>query len=137
MSAPVVPDSHAHLLEGAHVAQLATVRPDGSPQCNPVWFSWDGAHLFLSQVATTRKLRNMRREPRVSLVVVDPNNPFHYLEVRGEVDTIEPDQGLVFLASLTERYLPPDRRAQLPVEDRVVVRIRPTALAKELGYGAG
>jgi len=130
-----VPESHRELLARPLVATLATVRPDGTPQCNPVWFDWDGTHLRLSQESSVRKLRNMRADPHVSLVVVDPGNAYHYLEVRGVVDAIEPDEGSAFLGSLAARYLP-GRSPGFPEDERrVVVRIRPTGVAHEQGRG--
>ena len=136
-AAPEVPVSHRHLLDLPLVASLATVRPDGAPQCNPVWFRWDGAQLALSQVATARKVRNMRHEPRATLVVVDPANPFRFLEVRGRVVAIEPDDDRVFLRGLMDRYLGDGAPSHLPDEERVVVRIEPMAFVREVGHGAG
>ncbi len=136
-AAPEVPPGHRALLDLPVVASLATVRPDGAPQCNPVWFRWDGEQVALSQVATARKVRNLRREPRATLVIVDPANPFRFLEVRGRVVSIEPDVDRAFLRALMARYLGEDAPSHLPDEERVVVRIEPLAFVKEMGHGAG
>lgn len=81
----VVPESHRDLLEQPLIAHLATVRPDGIPQSNPVWFDWDGEHLKISQTKARQKMHNIDNDPHVALSVTDPENPYRYLEVRGEV----------------------------------------------------
>src|SRR5437870_2432395 len=100
----VLPDTNRDLLEVPVVAHLATARPDGSLQNNPVWFEWDGTHIKISQTKARQKMRNLDHDPHVALSITDPDNPYRYLEVRGIVDKIEDDTDLAFIDGLSERY---------------------------------
>jgi PPOX class probable F420-dependent enzyme len=125
---PRVPDSHRDLLEQALLAHLATIRPDGGPQVNPVWFRWDGERIRMTHTRTRQKFRNLQAEPRVALSIADPDEPQRYLEVRGVMETIEDDSGGAYYRGLRERYgVNPDD--PMPDADaRVVLVIRPTTL---------
>jgi PPOX class probable F420-dependent enzyme len=125
MPSPTVPASHAHLLERPLFAHLATVRPDGAPQSNVMWFAWDGELLRFTHTSARQKFRNLTHEPRVSVSIADPDSPYDFLEVRGEVASIEPDADATFYRALQARY-----GMDYPVTDahvRVVVAVRPTA----------
>jgi PPOX class probable F420-dependent enzyme len=118
-----VPASHADLLEKPTFAHLATVRPDGSPQSSVMWFDWDGSRIRLTHTSTRQKFANLANEPRVALSIVDPDDPYRFLEVRGTVESIEADQGAKFYQSLQRRY-----SNVYPISDadvRVVITIRP------------
>lgn len=114
----------ADLLSRPLVAYLATQRPDGSLQCNPMWFKYDGRHILLSHTSDRQKWRNMLASPAVSLAVADPNNPFRYIEVRGRVTGSSPDEDAQFHRSLRSSYgMRPD-----PVPDadrRIIISIAP------------
>jgi PPOX class probable F420-dependent enzyme len=75
----------ADLLHTTALAHIATIGPKGEPQCTPVWFDWDGNTLRFSQTTTRQKFRNLQRDPRFALSLVDPNNPYRSLEIRGKV----------------------------------------------------
>jgi PPOX class probable F420-dependent enzyme len=126
----MIPDSHADLLTRPLFAHLATVRPDGMPQVNPMWFSWDGTHVRFTNTRTRRKHRNVTLEPRVAMSVNDPDQPYRYLEVRGRVVRIEPDPDAKFFAELADRY-GLDLGGQPPADaaDRVVLVVRPDAVS--------
>ncbi len=120
-----VPAELADLLERPLVAVLATCRPDGGVQNNPMWFGFDGTHIELSHTSDRRKFRNLEADPRLSLCIVDPENTFRYLEVRGELLDSRPDPGAEFHRALRRRYGMAD--ADVPDEAvRVVMRIGPT-----------
>jgi PPOX class probable F420-dependent enzyme len=125
MSDITAPTSHLDLLEEPYFAHLATIRPDGSPQTNVMWFSWDGEHVRFSHTTTRAKYRNLQAESRVALSIADPNNQYRYLEVRGTVDSIVPDdETSTFFLSLKARY----GRSE-PITDsdvRVIVSVLPT-----------
>jgi PPOX class probable F420-dependent enzyme len=119
------PASHQDLLDRPLFAHLATVRPDGSPQSGLMWFAWDGERARFSHTRTRQKLRNLAHEPRVSFHLVDPNNPYRTLEVRGHVESIDTDPDAAFYRSLQERY-----DMIVPVFDadiRVVITVAPTS----------
>jgi PPOX class probable F420-dependent enzyme len=135
---PQVPESHRDLLERPLIAHLATVRPSGEPQTNPMWFGWDGERIRLTHTRTRQKFRNLQAEPRVALSITDPADAQRYLEVRGLVEAIEDDAGGRFYRQLRGRYgVDPD--APMPDADvRVVVVIRPTTvLARSPGDAEG
>jgi len=83
MPSTVIPQTHLDLLEKPFLAHCATTGSQGEPQCNPVWFMWNGEQIVLSIDPVGQKAKNIERDPRVSLSIVDPENPGHYLEVRG------------------------------------------------------
>jgi len=122
------PDSHADLLERALFAHYATVRADGAPQVNPMWFAWDRERgvIRMTHTKTRHNYRNVQREPRVALSITDPEDPYRYLQVRGVVESIEDDPTGSFHEVLQRRY----RGTVGPVPDRehrVILIIRPTA----------
>jgi len=92
------------LLERPLVASLATERPDGTMQCNPMWFVFDGIEVKMSHTSTRQKMRNWDVHPSVSLCIADPENTFRYVEVRGVVTGLEPDIGAQFHRDLRIRY---------------------------------
>ncbi len=119
------PASHRDLLDRPLFAHLATVRPDGAPQSGVMWFAWDGERARFSHTRTRQKLRNLAQEPRVSFHLVDPDNPYRTLEVRGRVESIDADPDAAFYRSLQGRY-----DMIVPVFDadvRVVIVVAPTS----------
>ena len=122
----VIPQSHADLLESTALAHVATVGPDGEPQNNPVWFGWDGEFVRFSQTTGRQKYRNVQDEPRVALSIVDPQNPYRYLEVRGAVERIDPDPDNAFINSMANKYMGVEVYPwHQPGDERVVLVIRP------------
>lgn len=121
----VVPDTHRDLLEKPVIAHLATARPDGALQNNPVWFEWDGVHIKISQTRARQKMRNVENDPHVALSVTDPENPYRYLEVRGVVERVEEDPDRAFVDHLSQRYMGKPYPYHQPGDERVVVYIRP------------
>src|SRR3981189_3373333 len=108
-----VPAGYDDLLERPLYGHLATTRPDGSVQVSPIWFDWDGELLRFSHTTKRQKYRNVQRDPRVAMSISDPDNPYRYLEVRGDVERIEPDPAASFFRRIAHRYRgaePPPRR---------------------------
>lgn len=123
------PASHLDLLERPLFAHLATVRSDGAPQANPMWFLWhsgDGVFKF-THTNTRHNYRYLQREPRVALSIVDPDDGYRYLQARATVESIEDDPNGSMYQALFLRYHgrptgpPPDR------DHRVIITARPTA----------
>lgn len=121
-----VPAGFKDLLQTTTLATLATIMPDGSPQATPVWFSCDGNDILVNSAKGRAKDRNMRRDPRVAVTIVDPANPYRYLEVRGKVSAITEAGADAHIDALAKAYLNvpsyPNRTAQ---EVRVIYRITP------------
>jgi PPOX class probable F420-dependent enzyme len=121
---PTPPASHAELLERPLFVNLATVRPDGSPQSNVMWFVWDGDRIKMTHTKNRQKLRNLQRDPRVSISIANPDQPYESLEVRGVVESIEDDDAQAsFYKSLQRRYNNVYDVTDAPV--RVILTIRP------------
>jgi PPOX class probable F420-dependent enzyme len=121
LSTTFIPESHLDLLESRALAHVATIGPRGEPQVNPVWFDWDGEYLRIAQAPTRQKYRNLQRDPRIALSIVDPANPHRYLEIRGRVVRFEPDPERVFLTGLVRKYTGADTIAGVEGEPEAVV----------------
>jgi PPOX class probable F420-dependent enzyme len=122
----IIPVGYEDLLESTALAHIATLGHHGEPQSNPVWFDWDGEHVKFSQTKARQKYRNLQRDPRIALSIVDPENPYRYLEIRGEVTRVEEDPNIDFISSMAKKYLGLDRYPyHQPGDERVVVFVRP------------
>ena len=122
-----IPESHADILDKPAFASVATIGPNGEPQNNPVWFGWDGSRIRFSQTTTRQKYRNVSVDRRVALSILDPDDPYRYLEVRGVVVDVEDDPDLVFINSMAHKYLGLDRYPwHQPGDERVVIVVEPT-----------
>ena len=123
----VIPESHADLLEQPVLAHVATVGPGGEPQNNPVWFGHGMARISSSARRPRRqKYRNVQDEPRVALSIVDENNPYRYLEIRGTVERIDPDPDNAFINRMAKKYMGEDVYPwHQPGDERVVLVVRP------------
>jgi PPOX class probable F420-dependent enzyme len=104
----VIPEKYADLLETRALAHIATIGPKGEPQSTPVWFGWDGKHVLFSVTKTAQKYRNLQREPRVAFSIVDPQNLYRYIEIRGHAARIDEDADRQFVNSLAKKYLDQD-----------------------------
>jgi PPOX class probable F420-dependent enzyme len=110
------------LLDGKNYAVLATVNPDGSPQSSVMWVGRDGGDLLFSTVEGRVKHRNMVRDPRVSVIVIDSADPENYVELRGRV-SMTPDVGRRLDTQLSWKYDGKDPGEDRPGAVRVVVRM--------------
>jgi PPOX class probable F420-dependent enzyme len=119
-----IPQQYQSLLESTALAQLATIMPDGSPHVSPVWFDYDGEHIRINTATGRQKDRNMRRNPKVALSIVDPSEPERALNIRGLVIEISEDPDLQHMNGLTRRYRGNDW-TPVPGQVRVVYKIRP------------
>jgi PPOX class probable F420-dependent enzyme len=117
------PDSHRDLLD-AQVASLATIGGDGYPQVTEVWFVYEDDRLKLSLNGSRLKTRNLVKRPRCSLLILDLQNPYRYLEVRGDA-RIEPDDDFEFAARVGAKYDTDLRAHDRPGETRVTVTLEP------------
>lgn len=141
-----IPDSHLDLVECPRVAALTTVMPDGSPQTSVVWCDFDGEFVRVNTMCGFQKERNMRRNPRVTLLCFDPRDDCRYLEVRGTVEEMTEDGAMAHLDALTSKYAGRPMRyfgecvpaTLAETEVPVLCRIRPThVVALDVRAGAG
>jgi PPOX class probable F420-dependent enzyme len=100
-----IPESHLELIDGPYTVALSTVMPDGQPQTTPVWCNRKGDYIFINAMKGFRKEKNMRLNPKVSLLVYDPKNPLHNIEIRGLVIEMAEDGAVEHLDELTRLYL--------------------------------
>lgn len=124
----MIPDSHIDLLDWdtKALAHVATIGPSGEPQSSPVWFDWDGTHLKFSLTTTRQKYRNLQADKRISISIVDPSNLYRYVEIRGELDEIEPDPNIDFISRMAKKYIDKDRYPwHREGDERVIMKIRP------------
>ena len=118
------------LLESPNFAHLATVMPDGSPQVTPVWVDYDGAHVLVNTAEGRQKPRNLRRDPRVALSVVDQGNAYAWVAIRGRVVELTHENADEHIDRLSKKYLGRDSYpARKAGEQRVIVKIEPEHVA--------
>ena len=121
-----IPEQHRDLFNKKAFASLGTIMPDGRPQVTPVWVDYDGTHVLVNSAKGRVKDRNMKRDPRVSLAIIDPDNPYHYLEVRGRVAEITEDGADQHIDRMAKKYLGQDKYPfRQPGEVRVLYKIVP------------
>ncbi|MEU2869475.1 PPOX class F420-dependent oxidoreductase [Streptomyces olivoreticuli] len=122
-------DDLKKLLDDAPVfAAVATVQPDGSPQVSVTWIARDGNDLLISTTVGRRKEQNLRRDPRVTVLINPHNAPYTYAEVRGSA-TLTTEGGQELINTLSRKYTGKDYTDFNPASaedaERVVVRIAP------------
>lgn len=128
-----IPETHRDLLEKPVVIGLVTVMPDGQPQATPVWCDFDGQNIIVNTARGRQKDLNMRQNRQVTVLAIDPQNPYRYLEVRGQVVEETEEGGLDMINRLSEKYTGqrdyyagmPERREK---ERRVTYKIRPVSV---------
>lgn len=121
-----IPATHADLLESTALAHVATIGPHGEPQVNPVWFGTRDGYILFSQTTTRQKYRNLQRDPRIALSIVDPKNPYRYLEIRGVVERFDPDPDKAFIDQMAQKYLGVEKYPwNQPGDERVIVVVQP------------
>ena len=96
------PESHRYLLD-AQFATLATLEPDNQPQLSEIWFLYDEGDIRLSLNTSRRKTQNLVDRPQISLLILDVDNPFKYVEIRGRA-RVEPDDDHAFADKLHSKY---------------------------------
>ncbi len=132
-----LPETYRRLLESGVTAAMATINADNLPQLTPVWVNHDGTHLNLNSVRGRLKDRNLRARPDVSLMLVNPENPYHWITVYGRVEEIidedDPAKGKQAtdnIDDLAEIYV---NQRPYPFRDpkgetRVLYKVRPTRI---------
>lgn len=123
-----LPEVHRNLIEGPVTATLATINKDGTPQLTPVWVNHDGHYINLNSMRGRLKDRNIRDRPHVSIMFINDDNPYHWINVEGEVveiiDEDDPQEGELAtenIDDLAELYL--DQRPY-PLRDDSVDEVR-------------
>ena len=126
-------DEIRRLLDGPNFGVLATLNPDGGPQTSAMWVGRDGDEVLFSTVAGRRKHRNLERDPRASVVVLDAEDPYNYVELRGRVISMDEDVGRAFDTGLSWKYDGKDPEPDRPGAVRLVLRM---TVDRATGYAA-
>ena len=121
-----IPEKFQDLFQKKAFCSLATLMPDGKPQVTPVWCDFDGKHVIVNSAKGRVKDRNMRRDPRVSVAVIDPENPYRYLQLQGRVVEITENGADQHIDKMAKKYLGVDKYPyRQPGEVRVLYKIEP------------
>jgi PPOX class probable F420-dependent enzyme len=122
----VIPKEFLDLFQQPAFANLATIMSDGSPQVTPVWCDYDGRYVIINTAKGRVKDRNMRRSPQVALSIMDPKNPYRYLEIRGTVAEITEAGADGHIDKMAKKYMNVDKYPyRSPGEVRVLYKIAP------------
>lgn len=120
------------LLNKPFIGTLVTLNPDGSPQITPIWIDYDGKHVLVNTAEGRKKPRNLKNDPRVALAVVDPNDPWHVLSLRGRVVAMEHEGADAHIDKLAKKYLGKETYPfRQPGEQRVILRIAPERIVMQ------
>jgi PPOX class probable F420-dependent enzyme len=123
--ATTIPESFKDLFQKKAFAHLATVMPDGRPQVTPVWCDMDGGLIRVNSARGRVKDRNMRRNAKVALSILDPDNPYRYLGILGDVVEVTEQGADAHIDALAHKYIGQDYPYRQPGEARVIYKIRP------------
>jgi PPOX class probable F420-dependent enzyme len=126
-----IPEKFRDLFERPVVVSLVTVMPNGQPQATPVWVDYDGTHVIINTARGRQKDKNMHKNAKVTVLAIDPDDPYRWVEVRGRIVEEDEESGLAVINALSKKYRGvedyyssnPSRRGQ---EQRVTYKIEPT-----------
>jgi PPOX class probable F420-dependent enzyme len=128
-----LPDKARALIEGKNFGNLATVMPDGSPHVAPVWIDYDAGDVLINTAEGRQKLKNIRHDPRVAVDVLNSENPYEMVTLRGRVVEVTHEGADAHIDKLAKKYLGRDTYPyRQPGEQRVIIRIEPEKIS---GYG--
>jgi len=127
---PRIPDQFHDLFEKATFAHVVTMLPDGTPHATPVWVDYDAEanRLLVNTERGRRKERNVRENPAVAASMVDPDNPYRFLSVTGEVEEVTTEGAREHIDELAMRYMGESEYPNPIQTERVILRIRPDKL---------
>lgn len=130
MTTTSIPEKHKDLFayETKAFANLATVQPDGTPQVTPVWFDTEGGRVRVNTAMGRVKQRNMEKNSAVALSIMDPANPYRYVQVRGRVVNVTQEGADAHIDHLAKKYLGVDKYPmRRDGEQRVIFEIEPSS----------
>jgi PPOX class probable F420-dependent enzyme len=124
-----IPTNYLDLLQQKKAfAHLATLMPDGSPQVTPVWFDYKDGLIRVNSAKGRTKSRNMTEGSRVALAIMDPDNPYRYVQIRGRVGRVTENGANAHIDSLAKKYLGQEKYPYAqPGEVRLIFEIEPTS----------
>lgn len=121
-----IPEKYLDLFDKKAFGSLGTLMPDGSPQVTPVWVDREGDTVLVNTAKGRQKDKNIQRDPRVSVTLIDPDNPYRYVEIRGRVVEATDKGAKDHIDKMAKKYLGVDKYPYAqPGEQRLLLRIRP------------
>ncbi len=118
------PENYHDLFQKKSFGAFTTLMPDGSPQTTPVWIDYRDGEIWVNSAVGRQKDKNVRRDPRVAIAVMDPENPYRYVEVRGRVRDITQDSADAHIDAMAQKYLGQDKYPYRQTgEQRVLYKI--------------
>ena len=118
------PDQYLDLFKKKAFGAFTTLMPDGSPQTTPVWVDYQNGEIWVNSALGRQKDKNVRRDARVALAVIDPENPYRYVEVRGRVREITQSGADEHIDKMAKKYMDKDKYPfRQPGEQRVLYKI--------------
>jgi len=125
-------DKARQLIARPVLATLATVAADGGPQVTPLWIEVDGDDLLVNTARGRAKARNVERDQRVAVSVIDPDDPYNVVAVRGTVVEVTTEGPDAHIDRLAKKYLGVDEYPmRRPDETRITFRIRTDRIAMQ------
>lgn len=122
----LIPEKYRDLFIKRAFASLATLMPDGQPQVTPVWCDLEDDLVVFNSAKGRQKDKNVRRDPRVAMAIIDPDNPYRYLEIRGRVVEITEQGADAHIDKMAKKYLGVDKYPyRQEGEERVIYKIQP------------
>jgi PPOX class probable F420-dependent enzyme len=128
----LIPESHQDLLERRVFVVATTLMPDGTPQSSVIWWDYDGDYIRMNTATGRQKEKNLLKNPKITLVAVDPDNGYRYIEIRGVVESVTPEGGREHIEKLSWKYENQkyyggfNQWSKPEDETRLIVNIRPT-----------
>ena len=119
-----IPESYHDLLDRPLIMSLATTLPDGTPQVTPVWFNYENGMIYFNTASGRLKDRAIKQTPYVAVTIVDPDNMYRYLAIRGPV-TIHEEGGREHINLLAKRYTGADKYPGPESEQRIKFALTP------------
>ncbi len=121
-----LPELAKKLLDAANFVVVATSNTDGSPQTSVLWATYEGEEILLSTIQGRKKETNWLKDPRVSVLILDREDPYHYVEVRGTV-SMSTEGGPALIERLSQAYTGQSYTGDEGTDHiRVVVRVQPS-----------
>ncbi|MBI4443748.1 MAG: PPOX class F420-dependent oxidoreductase [Acidobacteria bacterium] len=120
-----IPEQYLDLFGKRAFGSLSTLMPDGTPQVTPVWVDYDEGYVLFNSARGRQKDRNLRRDPRLALSILDPDNPYRYIEVRGRVIAVTEQGADDHIDRLAKKYLGVDKYPlRRPGEVRLIYKVQ-------------
>lgn len=130
---PAFPEKYLDLFQKKSFGAFTTLMPDGSPQTTPVWVDLKDGDIWVNSALGRQKDKNVRRDARVAVTIIDADNPYRYVEVRGKVKEITQTGADAHIDAMAKKYLGQDKYPfRQPGEERVIYKI---AIGKAVPMG--